>query len=238
MLLGAMGGLAGLVLSQIVVRALLAVLPEIGGNQIEVSADWRIAGWTLLLALAAGALFGIPSAFGMVRGDLMSTLRGDGPAGGPARRSRFRLQSALIATQVAVSAVLLINAGLLLRALGTAAHLNPGLANRNVLIAKVNLRDLQYSPEQAARYLGQFRDLAAVSPGVSEAALTGFEPLMTSCGSRARPIAENGTLGEWVQVSCNETRPEYLRVMQIPSAPGAYLSDAGLRAGRESSSDR
>jgi predicted permease len=220
MLLGAMGGLAGLALSQIVVRALLAVLPTIGGNQIEVSADWRIAGWTLLLALAAGVLFGIPSALGMVRGDLISALRGDGPAGGLAMNRRFRLQSALIATQVAVSAVLLINAGLLLRALGAAAHLNPGLANRNVLIVKANLRDLQYSPEQAARYLGQFRDLAAVSPGVSEASLTGFEPLMTSCGSRVRPIAENGTPGEWVQVTCNETGPEYLRVMQIPLRQG------------------
>ena len=67
-----------------------------------------------------------------------------------------------------MSAVLLINAGLLLRALGTAAHLDTGLANRNVLIAKVNLRDLQYSPEQAARYLGQFRDLAAASPEYRE----------------------------------------------------------------------
>ena len=156
---------------------------------------------------------------GMVRGDLMRSLRGDGPAS-EARHGRTRLQSALIVAQVAISAVLLINAGLLLRAMERAAHLDTGQAHRNILIARVNLRDLQYTPEQAARYLNQFRDLVAVSPGVSSAALTGFEPLMSSCGSRVQPIGENGTPGEWVQVTCNEIGPEYLRVMQVPLRQG------------------
>jgi putative ABC transport system permease protein len=219
LLLGVLGGLAGLALSQLAVRGLMSVLPTIGGNQISVSADASIAVWTLLVALMAGLMFGVPSALGMVRGGLMNSLRGDGPSGLPPG-SRTRLQSALIAIQVAVSAVLLINAGLLLRAMGTAAHLDTGQANRNVLIAKVNLRDLQYTPDQAARFLNQFRSLAVGSPGVTGAALTGFEPLMTSCGSRVRPIDSKGIPGEWMQVNCNETSPEYLKVMQIPLRQG------------------
>jgi predicted permease len=231
MLLGVIGGAAGLALAQIVGRVLLAVLPTAGGVQLDFSADWRIAGWTLMVALGAGLLFGLPPALGMVRGDLMHSLRGDGPAGG-GRHGRIRQQSVLIATQVTVSAVLMINAGLLLRALGTAAHLETGQAVHNVLIAQVNLRDLQYTPEQAARYLNQFRGLAAGTPGISSTALTAFEPLMDSCGSQVRPVGENGTPGAWVHVNCNETGPDYLRVMRIALLQGRpfQAQDSGAAA--------
>ncbi|MCU1237396.1 MAG: hypothetical protein JWP63_5363 [Candidatus Solibacter sp.] len=219
LLLGALGGAVGLGISQVVVRLLLTALPAIGGNQLDVSADWRIAGWALAVALVAGVIFGLPSALGMVRGSLTPALQA-----GPGKHGRMRLQGFLIATQVAVSAVLMINAGLLLRALTTAAHLDPGQAVRNVLIVHVNLRNLQYTPEQAARYLNELRDRSAALPGVSAAALTAFEPLTDSCDARLRPIGENGMPGAPVRVSCNESGPEYFRVMGIALRQGRGFS--------------
>jgi hypothetical protein len=65
--------------------------------------DWRVAAWTLMIALAAGAVFGLPAALGMTRGGLAQSLRGDAFEAGFKHR-RFRLQSALSVTQVAVSA--------------------------------------------------------------------------------------------------------------------------------------
>jgi putative ABC transport system permease protein len=220
-LLGVIGGAAALALAQIAARSILAILPTAGGVQLDFSADGPIAAWTLLIALIAAGCFGLPAALAALRGDLMPGLRGDGPVRGTAGRTR--LQSALIATQVAVSAVLLINAGLLLRALTAAVHLDTGESLHNILIAHVNLRDLQYTPEQAGRYLDQFRDLAAGIRGVSSVALTGFEPLVASCGDQVRPIAADGKPAESVRVSCNEIDAGYLRVMHIALRQGRAL---------------
>jgi predicted permease len=224
-LLGLLGGAGGFVLSQFAAQTLLRLTPSPGGIQIDVSPDWRIAAWTFLIALASGAVFGLPSALGMLRGDLTQSLRGDAFEAGAKRRGA-RLQNALIATQVAVSALLLITASLLLRAATRAIRLDPGQATTGVLIAKPNLRDLQYTPAQAGVYLDTLRARAAALPGVQAAALTGFEPILTTCGSVVL-TKDSGDLG----VECAEVGPDFLRVMGIRLLQGRAIEEADRRAG-------
>jgi predicted permease len=224
-LLGLIGGAAGLAFSQITIRALLGLLPPLGDHQLNMAPDWRIAVWTFLVALAAGVMFGLPAAVGMTRGDLAQSLRGDAfEAGG--KHGRFRLQNALIVTQVAISALLLINAGLLVRAATHALHMDPGHAVQGVLSVKPNVRDLQYTAPQAGRYLHELRDRAAALPGVTAISWTGFEPIQSSCGAEAKPIAEDGSVRAAVRISCNEVGPGFLRAMGIRLLQGRDFTPA------------
>jgi predicted permease len=193
--------------------------------------DWRVAAWTLMIALAAGAVFGLPAAFGMTRGGLAQSLRGDAFEAGVKHR-RFRLQSALIVTQVAVSALLLINTGLLIHAATRAIHMDPGHAVQGILIARPNIRDLQYTAPQAARYLHELRDRVAALPGVTAVSWTGFEPIQSSCGAQAKTVGIDGTPGAAVQISCNEIGSGFPRAMGIrllqgrDFGPGDEFTDA------------
>ena len=214
LLLGLLGGAAGLALSQIAVRVLRSAIPTVGEDQLNFGLDWRIVFWTLLVALGAGALFGLPSAFGITRGDLTQSLRGEALGTG-GRRRRYRLQNVLVATQVTVSAFLLIEAGLLVRAAGNAITLDPGMAIDHVLIVRPNLRDLQFTTAQAERYFRDLRDRAAALPGVTAAAWTGFEPINTSCGGQAGPVQSDGTASPMVQISCHEVGAGFLQVMRL-----------------------
>jgi predicted permease len=214
MLVGLLGGVGGLALSQVAIRALMAGLPELPDHQLNVSPDWRVALWTVAVALAAGALFGLPAALGITRGDLTRSLRGD-PFDCGVPHGRLRLQTALIVTQVAVSAILLINAGILVRAANRAIHLDPGLATSGVLIAKPNLRELQYTPAQAERYFRELRDRAAALPGVTAVSWTGFEPVTSSCGAQAQAVRPDGSVDPFVRISCDEIGADFLRVMHI-----------------------
>ena len=214
LLLGLLGGAAGLALSQIAVRAVRSAIPTIGEDQLNFGLDWRIVFWTLLVALGAGALFGLPSAFGITRGDLTQSLRGDALGTG-GRRRRHRLQNILVATQVTVSAFLLIDAGLLVRAARNAMTLDPGMAVDHVLIVKPNLRDLQFTAAQAERYFHELRDRAAALPGVTAAAWTGFEPINSSCGGQAGPVLPDGSAAPMVQISCPQVGAGFIQVMRL-----------------------
>jgi macrolide transport system ATP-binding/permease protein len=221
-LLGVLGGIAGLAAAQLAIRSILLALPPLGDHQLDFSPDWRVIGWTMLVALGAGVVFGLPAALTMTRGDLTHSLRGD--AIQIWGRRRFGLQSVLITVQVAVSTLLLINAGLLLRAAVTAVHMNPGYTVEHVLIVKPNLRDLQYEQKQAARFFENLSNRILAIPGVSTASLTGFEPVISSCGDMVQPVREDGTPGNSTRGSCHEIGADFFRVMRIPLRQGrAFL---------------
>jgi predicted permease len=228
-LLGLMGAAGGLALSQLVIRAIVSRLPEMSAHQLNFSPDWRVALWTFVFGLGAGFVFGLPAALGMLRGDLNRALRGDAFEAGVKHR-RFRLQGALIVVQVAVSALLLINAGVLIHAAYAAIHLDPGHAVSGVVLARPNLRDLQYTPAQAERYLRSLSSRAAALAGVSDVAITAFEPLRAFCGGQAAPVQADGSAGQTVQISCNEISPGFLRAMHIPLLEGRDFGPGDERA--------
>jgi predicted permease len=228
-LLGLIGAAGGLVLSQLVVRAIVSRLPEMSEHQLNFSPDWRVVLWTFVFGLGAGLVFGLPAALGMLRGDLNRALRGDAFEAGVKHR-RFRLQGALIVVQVAVSALLLINAGVLIHAAYAAIHLDPGHAISGVLLARPNLRDLQYTPAQAEQYLRNLSIRAAALPGVTDVAVTGFEPLRAFCGGQADPVQADGSASRTVQISCYEISPGFLRAMRIRLLEGRDFQPGDERA--------
>ena len=97
---------------------------------IDLSPDWRVLAYAMALSLFAGLLFGLSPALQFSRPDLTVALKSEGGFGGGWNRSRLR--SLLVATQVTVSMVLLISAGLLMRGLSRAQVAEPGYETRTV----------------------------------------------------------------------------------------------------------
>ena len=146
-LLGVLGGVLGLTLSQLAVRLVVASIPtaDIGPHQMNLSADWRIVLYTLVVSLLASLVFGIVPALRLLRDDLAPSLKTDTLEPEPARR-RVPLQSLLVAGQAGLCLLLLVNAGLLLRGFDRGLRMDRGLATDHVLIASFDLRQQQYTP--------------------------------------------------------------------------------------------
>jgi predicted permease len=166
-LLAALGGVGGLLLAywgSDVLRA-LPVFSFAGG--IDLTPDTRVLLFTLAVSVVAGVLFGLVPAIHAVRSDLAIELRQAAQAGRP---RGARLRGALVVTQIAVSLVLLVAAGLLVRTLRNAYAVDPGFAT-DVLVARLDVGLQGYDEARGRRFYAQLlRELEAL-PGVRSASL-------------------------------------------------------------------
>jgi putative ABC transport system permease protein len=175
-LLGLLGGSLGFVFSIWSVRLLLGFLP---GDRLPIvldaRADLRLLGFALLISIATGILFGLVPAIQATRPDVSDSLKDKGADGG-ATLTRFGLRQALVVSQVALSLLLLVGAGLFLRSLRNAVAIDVGLNTESVLLASMNPEFNGYTPANAESFYRQLaarlRDLPGVqSVGMSESAL-------------------------------------------------------------------
>ena len=126
------GGAVGLLLGFVGVRALLAMnpgdIPRIGQHGAAVTMDWRVLVFTVVVSLATGILFGLIPALDVSREDLSVTLKeGSGRSGASHRQNRTR--SLLVISELALTLVLLIGAGLLIRTFVVLRTINPDLTH-------------------------------------------------------------------------------------------------------------
>ncbi len=128
------------------------------------------------LAFVVTVLFGLAPAVRGSRAGLVAALRTLSPAGAP----RGRLRDSLVVAQVALSAVLLVGAGLLLHSLSRAASTKPGFATLNAFIARVDLARQGYSEERGAAFYDALLQEARAIPGVRSGALSRHVPVQRS----------------------------------------------------------
>jgi putative ABC transport system permease protein len=128
LLLAAVGGLAGVLLSGVALRAALgADLPVPIPLTIDVSLDWRVLTFAVGASAIAGVLFGLLPALQATRATVVETIKNENADGGPMRR--FTVRNALVVGQVSVSLALLITALLFLRSLQARATIDPGFGH-------------------------------------------------------------------------------------------------------------
>jgi predicted permease len=169
-LLALLGG-AGAVLAAALVAA--AMERGIGGLSAEVplrvdfALDWRVFAVTFIVAAAAGGLAGVAPALYARRADLDSLLKSGGRRAGA---ERSPLRGLLVASQIAVSLVLLIVGGLFARTLDRARTVDLGFRSENVLLAKVDFPPVTHDALRRAAYYRDARDRVAALPGVRDAA--------------------------------------------------------------------
>ncbi len=171
-LLGLLGGSLGFLFSIWSVRLLLGFLP---GDRLplvlDAGADLRLLGFALLISIATGILFGLAPAIQATRPDVSESLKDTGAAAGAAL-GRFGLRQALVISQVALSLLLLVGAGLFLRSLRNAVAIDVGLNTESVLLASMNPDLNGYTPASVASFYRQLAARLRELPGVRAVALS------------------------------------------------------------------
>jgi putative ABC transport system permease protein len=169
-LLSMAGGIAGMALGILGMRALLAVspagLPRIGENGSAIGIDWRVLGFTLAVSLLTGILFGLIPAFSASRSDPNSALKASGNSfGTPFREGKAR--SLLVVSETSMALVLLIGSALLIRTFIALHGFNPGWDTRNVLTMEMSLNGPRYQTAAGVSdLLKDGRDRLNALPGV------------------------------------------------------------------------
>jgi predicted permease len=175
LLLGCLGGVAGLAVACAGTRIILALaFPDSPGSVIHATPSLPVLGFALLLSLITGIVFGIVPAWITSHGDPADALRGVNRSAG----DRASLpQKSLIIFQAALSMVLLTGAGLLTRSLGKMEHQDFGLRTTNRYVVHLDPASAGYKPEKLqALNLELERQFAAI-PGVETVGLALFSPL-------------------------------------------------------------
>ncbi len=222
LLLGAAGGLAGLALAVAFHRGLLVLVADrIPVPRLDqVTLDLPVVGFTLLLALGTGLLFGlVPALFASSHAN--DQLRAGGRhGGGPASR---RALDTLVVAEVALSLVLLAGAGLLIRSFVALQHISPGFVADGVLTARVQVAGDQYNePRRISTFYTDVISRVAAMPGVQSAAGVTFLPMSgpgigTSFHRLDRPTP---AAGELPNTEVRPVTPGFFRTMGIPQLAG------------------
>ncbi len=172
------GGGAALAVLLIAQRSLLTLTPADVPRLAEVHADWRMVAFALGLSLTTGVLVGLMPALHASAIDPNHDLRDGGRTGGEQSVRQSRSRAALVVLEVALSAVLLIGAGLLARSFSATLRQNPGLDPERLVVGQVwvpfpnNPKANQYrSPAQRAGLARELLTRIALLPGVEESAV-------------------------------------------------------------------
>ncbi|AHG93761.1 permease (plasmid) [Gemmatirosa kalamazoonensis] len=215
--LAAAGGALGLALGAAGVRALVALAPAGLPRVDTVHLDWRVAVATIVVALLTGVACGVVPALRGAADGVSGTLR-DGARGTTAGRRQHRGRRALIASEFALSCVLLVGAGLMIRTVAAMQAVDPGLDPRGVLTAIVSVTgSAEATPgRRAAFYEGLVARLAAL-PGVRAAGAINHVPLAGDewgmhVTAEGRPVAPGV---EAPTATFRVILPGYLRAMGI-----------------------
>ncbi len=224
-LVGLAGGAVGAGAAVLAVRLLRTRAPDALPRLAEVSVDARVLAFALAVSLGTVLLFGLVPALRGSRGDLAGALRG---GRGGAGRGATRGRSALVVVEVALSLMLVVGAGLLIRGLGRLEATEKGFDPGNVVTLRVFPPEPRYADEGAARELyRRLREAAAAVPGVRHAGLANHIP-MTGGSAVTRvqtsgPAPADGDLVYYRSVS-----PEYFAAMRSRLLRGRFMQEADL----------
>ena len=227
------GGVLGLILGYVGMRALLALspgdIPRIGEHGAAVGIDWRVVLFTVGVSFLTGILFGLFPAIGASRPDLNSTLKeSSNRAGTGFRQSKGR--SLLVISEVSLALVLLIGAALLIRTFLALRTVNPGFNPHNVLTMQMSLTGDRFQKTAGVALLArEGRERINAIPGVEASASTCCLPLEGGFGLPfnvvGRPLGKDPYTGGagWMNTS-----PGYFDVFKIPILRGRDFNNSDV----------
>jgi putative ABC transport system permease protein len=224
-LLSLAGGALGLVLALWWADLLVALGKEDIPRALQVGIDWRVLGFTLLVSVLTGVIFGLVPALHSSKTELTESLKKGGRGSGEGAR-RNRVRGVLMVGEIAVAVVLLVGAGLLIQSLWRLRQVSPGFQPQNVLTFVVGVPDVKYSSEKQAQFYNDLTTRLKTLPGVHLA--SSVIPLPLS-GDRysisflidGRPVAE----GDEPIADFFATNVGYFRTMGIPIIKGRDFTE-------------
>ncbi len=229
-LLAVSGGAAGLLLATWAVSWLVSLSPDTIPRVNEISVDPRVAGFTLLISVATGVLFGLAPALQVSRPDLTDALKESGRTTAGLRRNRLR--GALVVSEVALSLVLLVGAGLMIRSFAKLNQVDPGFNPARVLTLGVTLLPSKYpADEQVAQLYSQILERAAAAPGVVSAGAISELPLSGGNTSDYFTIEGRPAIAKEAEplTEYRVVTPRYFESMGIPLLSGRDFAGTDTR---------
>ncbi len=192
---------------------------------LDLTIDTRVMAFTAGIAVLTGLLFGVLPAFRSTRVSLASAMKG-GAKDESAGRSRFRPGRWIVASQIALSLVLLVSAGLFVRSFRNLLTLDAGFDRSNVLLAQMDLRNAHIAPEQQGAYCEQILNRLQAIPGVIAASQSTVTPISGSSWNNDVFIdGPNAPTGDDASVYLNFVTPGYLATMRTQLLAGRNLDD-------------
>jgi putative ABC transport system permease protein len=230
LVLGVMGGALGLMLAIWGLDLLLAAIPIDFPFWMKFNLDGRVLGFTAGVTLLTGLIFGAAPALQASKVDLNETLKdgGRGAAGG----GRHRMLRSLVVAEVALSLILLIGAGLMMRSFMRLQQTNPGLNPDNLLTLRMDLPSAKYNtPEKRQRFYKELFERISALPGVEAAGGVSNLPLGGATWGRSLTVEGFPVLpvGQAPIINHCVITPNYFRAMGIPLLMGRDFTDADAR---------
>ncbi|KPK01254.1 MAG: hypothetical protein AMS20_13965 [Gemmatimonas sp. SG8_28] len=227
-LLGVAGGIAGLVMAIWFARFIVSFKPPLPiPVVIDLNLDWRVLAFTVVLSLITGVLFGLAPALKSSRPDLVPTLK-DETHSLAVKNRRLSMRNLLVVSQVALSLVLLVGAGLFVRSLINSQQVDPGFDTERTAMATFNA-DVAYDNDAEAReFLDRLVEQLETHPGIEAVALSDRLPLSIGVQMNgvyveglAPPPGEDEFSADFASAS-----PGYFETMGIPILRGRAFTDA------------
>ena len=228
LVLSVSGGLLGLALAGLALRLGRSLLPESLPRISEITLNWNVVGFAILLALITGLLCGLAPAFAALRTNVNGTLK-EGGRSGTAGGGHARLRSTLVVTEIAIALVLLTASGLLLRSFEKMRSVDLGFRPEHATAAAYSLPRKQYSTQPAVNAFNHelLRRLSQL-PGAQSVGLADNLPAAGNNSNQTfvvegyvPPKGANMNLA-----TSSDVVGDYFHAMGIPLVRGRYFNEA------------
>jgi predicted permease len=225
MILSLAGGMLGLALAAIAIRAALHLLPESMPRLDSIRMNATVAGFAMLIALVTGGLCGLAPAFATLRTNLTESLKqGERTAAGS--HSHMWLRSALVVSEIAIALILLTVSGAFLRSFQKMRAVDPGFRPENVLVAGYQLPLQQYSTNDSAdNFNHEVVDRLSRKPGILAVGISNVLPA-SGAPARAAYTIEGEPADSW-KLKFSEFASiygDYFQTMGISLMEGRYFT--------------
>ncbi len=219
------GGALGLVLAVWWSDLLVALGKEDIPRALQVGVDWRVLGFTVLVSVLTGVIFGLVPAFHSSKTELTETLKEGGRSSSEGAR-RNRVRGVLVVAELAIAVVLMVGAGLLIQSLWRLQNVSPGFNPEKVLTFSVAVPEVKYPSAKQVQFYGDLVSRLQTLPGVQSASAVMPLPLSgdrfsISFEIDGRPVAK----GDQPSADFFTIGLGYFRTMGIPLRKGRDFTE-------------
>jgi len=227
LLISVVGGALALLLAHFVIEAITEFIGPQLPLTVQIGLDGWVLGFTLAISILTGFIAGLAPSWHLTKTNLNESLK-QGLGKTDADSSGGRARSVFVAAEVALSLVLLVGAGLMIRTLYLLRNANSGMDARNVLTATLGISSKKYATvTQQNGFFNHVLEQVRALPGVEFASAVDSLPLQ---GGSMQPVAVEGqpvvAMADQPEVAVRLITPGYLRVMRIPLKQGRDITEA------------
>jgi putative ABC transport system permease protein len=230
LLLSLTGGIVGLFLAHYGVRLIVAFLAQQMPRAESIGVDVPVLLFTLAVSLLTGVIAGVVPAFRATKTNLNDSLK-QGLGRTDAESGGNRTRSMLVIAEVALSLVLLVGAGLMIRSLSQLRNVDPGMDTHNVLTFSLGLSEVKYAkPDQRLNFYDRLMQRVRALPGVES--VGGIDTLPLGDRGSTQPIAIEGRpvapMSEQPEVAVRIVEPGFFQTLRVPLLQGRSFNSSDV----------